>query len=86
MSRLQAIRELKNIGYTLTEIKQITDSCELGELDWVAGKKQISEKVQVTDQQISLLLRVKDQLMEAVANGPYDCKITIILQGIIAAE
>lgn len=86
LSRLRAIRELKNIGYTLTEIKQVIESYELSGLDCIAGKEQVLGKVQVIDQQISQLLRIKKQLLEAVANCPDNCKITAILQETLAAE
>jgi DNA-binding transcriptional MerR regulator len=80
LSRLRAIREIKNIGYTLTEIKQIIESYEFGGLDCLEGKEQVLAKVQVIDQQISQLLRIRKQLLEAVADCPDNCKITAILQ------
>ena len=86
LSRLRAIRELKNIGYTLTEIKQVIESYELGGLDCVAEKEQILEKVQVIDQQIGQLLRIKTQLLEAITDCPDNCRITAILQETLAIE
>ncbi|GAB4038203.1 MerR family transcriptional regulator [Spirosoma jeollabukense] len=65
LSRLRAIRKLKNIGYTLTEIKQLIESYKLGGLDCVSGKAQILEKVQTIDEQISQLLRVRKPLSTA---------------------
>ncbi|RZM09040.1 MAG: MerR family transcriptional regulator [Pedobacter sp.] len=79
LSRLRAIRKLKQIGYTLTEIQQVITSYETGGLDCIAGKDQVLEKVRLIDQQISQLLTIKQQLLDAVADCPDHCKITAIL-------
>jgi len=85
LARLRAVRELKKIGYTLTEIQQVITSYEVGGLDCVAGKEQVLEKVELIDQQISQLLQIKKQLLEAVADCPNNCKITAILDDTLAA-
>lgn len=85
LSRLRAIRELKKIGYTLAEIQQVIASYETGGLDCIAGKDQVLEKVRLIDQQISQLLAIKQQLLDAVADCPDHCKITAILDDTIAA-
>ncbi|RIV17475.1 MerR family transcriptional regulator [Fibrisoma montanum] len=79
LSRLRAIKELKNIGYTLAEIQQVIMSYETGGLDCLAGKAQVLEKVRLIDQQITQLLAIKQQLLEAVVDCPNHCKITAIL-------
>lgn len=80
LARLRAIRELKNIGYTLSEIQKVISSYEAGGLNCAVGKEQILEKALLIDQQISRLQKVKVQLLEAVANCPDECKITTILK------
>lgn len=84
LSRLRAIRELKQIGYTLTEIQQVIASYETGRLDCQAGKDQVLEKVRLIEGQISQLLMIKQQLLKAVADCPHHCKITAILDGALA--
>ena len=84
LSRLRAIRELKQIGYTLTEIQQVITSYETGGLDCQAGKDQVLEKVRLIEGQISQLLTIKQQLLEAVTDCPNHCKITAILDGALA--
>lgn len=81
LSRLRAIRELKNIGYTLAEIQQVIAYYETSGLDCLAGKDQVLEKVRLIDQQINQLLTIKEQLLEAVADCPDHCKIIAILDG-----
>ncbi|MVM38305.1 MerR family transcriptional regulator [Spirosoma sp. HMF3257] len=44
LTRLRAIKELKNIGYTLAEIHRLIDSYETQGLDCIAGKEQVLEK------------------------------------------
>lgn len=83
LSRLRAIKELKAIGYTLAEISQVIESYETSGLDCIAGKEQVLEKVRLIDEQIRQLTRVRQQLMEAVADCPEHCKITAILQASI---
>jgi MerR family copper efflux transcriptional regulator len=85
LSRLRAIRELKNIGYTLAEIQQVITSYETGGLDCLAGKDQVLEKVRLIDQQINQLLTIKQQLLEAVAECPDHCRITAIMDGALAS-
>lgn len=79
LSRLRAIRELKQIGFTLAEIQQVIATYETGGLDCLAGKDQVLEKVRLIDAQISQLLTIRQQLLEAVADCPDHCKITAIL-------
>jgi len=85
LSRLRVIRELKNIGYTLGEIQQVIASYETGGLDCLAGKDQVLEKVRLIDAQMARLQRIKQQLLEAVAECPDHCKITAILDGTLAS-
>ncbi|AUD04117.1 MerR family transcriptional regulator [Spirosoma pollinicola] len=85
LSRLRAIKELKNIGYTLREIQQVITSYETGGLDCIAGKDQVLEKVRLIDAQMAQLQRIKQQLLEAVAECPDQCKITAILDGTLAS-
>ena len=84
LARLRAIRELKNIGYTLAEIQQVIASYEAGGLDCVAGKDQILEKVRLIDDQITQLLTLKQQLLGVVADCPDHCKITAILDNTLS--
>ncbi len=85
LSRLRVIKELKKIGYTLAEIKQVIASYENGGLDCIAGKDQVLEKVRLIEEQISQLLSIKQQLLEAVADCPSHCRITAILDSTLAA-
>jgi DNA-binding transcriptional MerR regulator len=80
LSRLRAIKELKKIGYTLAEIQQVIASYETGGLDCIVGKGQVLENVRLIEQQISQLLSIKQQLLEAVADCPDHCKINAILE------
>lgn len=86
LSRLKAVRELKNIGYTLSEIQHIISSYETGGLDCLVGKQQVLEKVLSIDEQISRLVQTKHQLLEAVADCPARCKITDILQNMLTVS
>lgn len=86
LSRLQAIRALKAIGYTLHEIQQVISSYERGGLDCIAGKEQILTKVRLIDEQISQLQTSRQQLLEAVADCPDYCRITAILDQTLASE
>jgi len=79
LSRLQAIKQLKNIGYTLQEIQQLLLSYEQGNIDCEIGKEKILEKVTLIDKQIEDLLTVKKQLLEAIVDCPDNCKIINIL-------
>ncbi|GAB3719065.1 Cd(II)/Pb(II)-responsive transcriptional regulator [Spirosoma flavus] len=84
LSRLRAIKELKKISYTLADIQRVIASYETGGLDCIAGKDQALEKVRMIDQQITQLLAIKNQLLEAIADCPDHCKITAILDGTLA--
>ncbi|GAB2562207.1 MerR family transcriptional regulator [Spirosoma aerophilum] len=85
LSRLRAIKELKKIGYTLAEIRQVITCYETGGLDCLAGKGQVLEKVRLIEEQISQLQRIKQQLLEAVADCPNHCRITAILDDNLTA-
>ncbi|MBD2705784.1 MerR family transcriptional regulator [Spirosoma sp. BT702] len=86
LSRLRAIRELKMIGYTLQEIRQVIESYEIGNLDCMAGKEQVLEKIRLIDEQIQQIQTIKQQLSEAVAECPNHCKIIAILDQTITLE
>ena len=78
-ARLRAIRELKNIGYTLHEIQQLIEAYETGQLDCEAGKEQLLEKVRLIDKQIRQLQEIKAQLLDVASTCPEACKIIRIL-------
>ena len=80
VARLRAVRQLKDIGYTLPEIQHVIESYERGRLDCSAGKEQVLEKVRLIEQQISYLENIKTQLLAAVAGCPGHCRIIGILQ------
>ncbi len=84
LSRLRAIKELKKIGYTLTEIQQVIGSYETGGLDCIAGKDLVLEKVRLIEEQIIQLQALKKQLLDAVADCPAHCRITAILDETLA--
>lgn len=79
LGRLGAIRQLKDIGYTLAEVQQVINAYEAGSLDCAEGKKQVQGKIRLIDQQISQSTELKTRLVDAVADCPDSCKITDLL-------
>ncbi len=81
LARLQAIKQLKAIGFTLKETKSIIHLTELGMLDPERGKNYIYKKIKLIQQKIETLTTIKNKLMQvAEACGSEGCEVNKILE------
>lgn len=80
LRRLEVIRKIKDMGFTLVEIKAMIDLFEAGMLEQERGKKYVEKKILRIDQKIEELKNVRSMLVDVV-NAPKDaCQIKIILE------
>jgi DNA-binding transcriptional MerR regulator len=80
LRRLEVIRKIKDMGFTLLEIKAMIDLFESGMLEQERGKKYVEKKIQRIDQKIEELKNIRSMLVEVV-NAPNEgCQIKDILQ------
>jgi DNA-binding transcriptional MerR regulator len=69
LKRLQAIRQIKDYGFTLQETFMMMVLFEEGVLDPERGKRYLQRKIAVLDQKIQELVRIRSGLQEIVEGG-----------------
>jgi len=80
LRRLEAIRKMKEYGFTLQETRGLFILFEEGVLEHGRGKKYVERKIQRIDQQINELIAVKAKLQEIVnSSSDEDCPIGQVL-------
>lgn len=83
LKRLHTIEELKGLGFTLKEIKEMLDLREEGLLDCQTKINDVLSKIQSIDEQIEKLQKVRVHLSKVLLLCPDPCQIMILLdQGI----
>jgi MerR family copper efflux transcriptional regulator len=83
LRRLEAVRRMKDYGFTLQETRALFLLFEEGVLDPIRGKRFIERKLQFIDQQIIELTAVRTKLEEIVELPSYaDCPIDQVLNSI----
>ncbi|NJL98867.1 MAG: heavy metal-responsive transcriptional regulator [Synechococcaceae cyanobacterium RM1_1_27] len=78
--RLNFIRRVQRLGFSLDEIRHILAIHDQGELPCEEVRQQVQTKISEIDQQVQLLLTLKDELQQLISNGSRD---PIRRQGII---
>lgn len=80
LRRLEAIRKMKEYGFTLQETRGLFVLFEEGVLDDTRGRRYVERKIQRIDQQINELIAVKAKLKEIVdSTSDADCPIGQVL-------
>jgi len=80
LSRLLAIRKMKDYGFTLQETRGLFVLFEEGVLEPARGKRYVERKIRRIDQQINELILVKTKLQEVVDSPSCeDCPIGRVL-------
>jgi DNA-binding transcriptional MerR regulator len=80
LRRLEAIKKIKDMGFTLVEIKAMIELHEAGLLEQERGRKYVLKKIQGIDQKIEELNRIKATLHEMVNEPIEKCRVKYILQ------
>jgi len=71
--RLLMIRELKEYGFTLNEIKSILEEREKDGLDCESGQVKVQEKIARIDQKIAKLRDTRRRLLISLEDCPENC-------------
>ena len=80
LRRLEAIRKMKEYGFTLQETRGLFVLFEEGVLDDTRGRRYVERKIKRIDQQINELITVKTKLQEIVdSTSDADCPIGQVL-------
>lgn len=79
LRRLEVIRKIKDMGFTLVEIKAIIDLYETGTLDQERGRKYLERKIQKINQKIEELHQIKLTLSELKDQSMEKCQIKKVL-------
>lgn len=83
LRRLHTIEELKGLGFTLKEIKEMLDLREEGELDCRTHTNDVLQKIKAIDEQIERLQKLRQHLRNILSLCPDPCQIMLLLdQGI----
>ena len=83
LSRLLAIRKMKDYGFTLQETRGLFFLFEEGVLEPDRGKRYVERKIRRIDQQINSLILMKAKLQEVMdAPSCEDCPIGQVLNSI----
>jgi DNA-binding transcriptional MerR regulator len=70
LQRLLSIRQIKNLGFTLNEASDVLDMIDVNEATCTNMSGRIEEKVQLLDDKIRELIKIRAQLL----NGLTSCK------------
>ena len=82
LRRLEVIKKIKDMGFTLVEIKAMIDLHESGLLEQERGKNYVEKKIQRIDQKIEELNNIRS-ILEDIVNAPKGaCQIKDILEGL----
>jgi len=79
LKRLQTIEELKGLGFTLREIKEMLDLREKGLLDCQTNTNDVLLKIQDIEEQIEKLQKIRQHLMNILSLCPDPCQIMLLL-------
>ena len=74
LERLIAIRQIKNLGFTLKEIEEFLLLDELEELKCDLVEGMVNEKIQAIEEKIESLSQLKTKLSAAIVECRGDCK------------
>ena len=80
LKRLEVIKQIKDFGFTLVEIKVMIELHEAGVLEQERGRRYVQKKIARIDQKIHELLQVKQTLSELVEAPMGECKLRDILE------
>lgn len=75
VKRLLMIREMKQFGFTLNEIKTILKNRDDGKLDCKKGEVEVRQRISEIDKQIKELQNKRRRLMNTIRNCPNPCKV-----------
>ncbi len=79
LSRLQAIQQLKALGFTLKEMKAMLHLRAENQLDCGTGQEDVLSKIQSLDEQIRKLQQIRRQLRGILSRCPDTCQLMQIL-------
>lgn len=79
LNRLQAIQELKALGFSLKEIKEMLQLRAEDLLDCDTGQEEMLSKIQILDEQIRKLQQIRRHLRTILSRCPDTCQIMLIL-------
>ena len=80
LRRLEVIKKIKDMGFTLVEIKAMIDLHEAGLLEQERGKKYVEKKIQRIDQKIEELKSIRSILVDVVNAPKGACQVKNILE------
>ena len=82
LSRINAIKEITAKGFTLKEARGIITLVNAGTLDAERGRKYLTRKLKMVEQQIDDLLRTKQNLEHMIAEcGTEMCEVAKLVNG-----
>lgn len=73
--RIVLIKNLKEFGFTLNEIKEIIDSWETGIFECAIEKPKIMNRISSIEEKINQLAAMKNNLLKSIQNCPSECDI-----------
>ncbi len=79
LSRLNVIKKIKDMGFTLLEIKAMIELFEAGVLEQERGRKYIERKIKKIDEKIEELKNIRQTLHELATSPLGTCKVKNIL-------
>lgn len=79
LRRLRVIKQIKEMGFTLTEIKVMIELFEAGVLEQERGRKYIEKKIKKIDEKMEELKKIRTTLHNLVNAPKGDCQIREIL-------
>jgi len=79
LHRLHVIKKIKDMGFTLVEIKAMIELFEAGVLEQERGRKYIEKKIKKVDEKIEELKNIRFTLHELATSPNGSCRIKDIL-------
>lgn len=73
--KIQLIKNLKEFGFTLNEIKEMIDSWEAGVFECSVEKPKIIRRISSIEEKITQLRVMKSNLLKSIKNCPDECDI-----------
>lgn len=75
LSKIYLIKDLKDFGFTLNEIKEIISSWTSRTFDCEVEKPRILNRISFIEEKIKQLTAMRNSLVRSIQNCPTDCDI-----------
>jgi DNA-binding transcriptional MerR regulator len=80
LTKINAIKSLKQFGFTIHDIKDMLEAWETGSFDCAEEKPKVLKRIALIEEQINKLMEMKSKLVRSIQHCPDECEIVNVLK------